>query len=282
VLLSLEEKRQWIETEHKHLSVASQCRLIGLARASYYYEAVKPGEVELLLMKKIDEIYTACPFYGSRKIVIELKKGGYMVNRKRVQGLMREMGLAGIHPGPNTSRRNTEHKVFPYLLKGLKILEPLKVWSTDITFIRLPSGFVYLVAIMDWFSRMVLAYRLSNSLEAAFCLDALEEALKEHGRPEIFNTDQGVQFTCAEFVEAITTRGIRFSMDGKGRALDNIFIERLWRSLKYEEVYLKDYANVNEARKSIGEYFRFYNTKRPHQALAYQTPCEVHRRGKVE
>jgi putative transposase len=166
---------------------------------------MKPGDIALLLMKRIDEIYTACPFYGSRKIVIELKKEGHMVNRKRVQGLMREMGIAGIHPGPNTSRRNAEHKVFPYLLRGLEIIEPLKVWSTDITFIRLPSGFVYLVAIMDWFSRMVLSYRLSNSLEATFCLDALEEALKEHGKPEIFNTDQGVQFTCTEFVEAIIT-----------------------------------------------------------------------------
>ncbi len=243
---------------------------------------MKPGDFELLLMKRIDEIYTEWPFYGSRKIAIQLKKEGHTVNRKRVQGLMRKMGLAGIQPGPNTSRRNPEHKVFPYLLRGLEIMEPLKVWSTDITFIRLPCGFVYLVAIMDWFSRMVLSYRLSNSLEATFCLDALEEALIEHGRPEIFNTDQGVQFTCMEFVEAIITRGIRLSMDGKGRALDNIFIERLWRSLKYEEVYLKDYGSVNEARKSIGEYFRFYNMRRPHQALAYQTPYEVHKRGKIE
>lgn len=233
-------------------------------------------------MRRIDELYTRYPFYGTRKMVIELKKEGYIVNRKRIQGLMRKMGLAGMQPGPNTSKKHPQNQIFPYLLRGLKVLEPLKVWSTDITFIRLSSGFVYLVAVMDWFSRLVLSYRLSNSLETTFCLDALEEALAKHGIPEIFNTDQGVQFTSGEFVKAVLTRGIRFSMDGKGRALDNIFIERLWRSLKYEEVYLKEYANVIEARRSINEYFDFYNTKRPHQLLSYKTPYEVHRRGKIE
>ena len=235
-----------------------------MPRASYYYEPVRPREFDLLLMRRIDELYTQWSFYGSRKMLVELKREGRNVNRKRVQGLMRKMGLAGTQPGPNTSKGHPAHEKFPYLLKGLEIIEPLRVWSTDITFIRSPTGFVYLVAVMDWFSRLVLSYRLSN------------------GTPEIFNTDQGVQFTCREFVEAILTRGIRFSMDGKGRALDNIFTERLWRSLKYEEVYLKDYASVGEARKSIGEYFAFYNTRRPHQSLAYQTPYEVHRKGSIE
>lgn len=197
------------------------------------------------------------------------------MNRKRVQRLMRKMGLAGVHPGPNTYRRNQEHKVFPYLLTGLAVTEPLQLWSTDITTVRLPSGFVYLAAVMDWFSRMVLSYRLSNRLEVVFCLDALEKVLKDYGQTEIFNTDQGVQFTCTEFVEAIMLRGIRFSMDGKGRALDNVFIERLWRSVNYEEVYLKDYVSVSDARKSIGEYFHFYNMERPDQALSYLTPYEV-------
>lgn len=253
-----------------------------MPRASYYYEPVKLKAFDLLLMRRIDEIYTQWPFYGSRKIVWELNQEGHKVNRKRIQGLMRTMGLAGMQPGPNTSKGHSAHKKFPYLLKGLEIMAPLMVWSTDITFIRLPTGFVYLVAVIDWFSRLVLSYRLSNSLETTFCLDALEEALIGYGTPEIFNTDQGVQFTCGEFVEAILTKGIQFSMDGKGRALDNIFIERLWRSLKYEEVYLKDYASVGEARKGIGEYFAFYNTRRPHQSLAYKTPYEVHRRGRIE
>ena len=189
---------------------------------------------------------------------------------------MRKMGLASTQPGPNTSKGHPNHKKFPYLLKGLEMMAPLRVWSTDITFIHLPMGFVYLVAVIDWFSRLVLSYHLSNSLETTFCLEALEEALMSYGTPEFFNTDQGVQFTCGGFVEAILTRGIRLSMDGKGKALDNIFIERLWRSLKYEEVYLKDYASVGEARKCIGEYFAFYNTRRPHQSLGYKTPMEVH------
>jgi len=189
---------------------------------------------------------------------------------------MRTLGLAGTQPGPNTSKPHPEHLKFPYLLNDLVILGPLHVWSTDITYIRLPNGFVYLVAVIDWFSRLVLSYRLSNSLETTFCLDAFEEAIKTYGKPQIFNTDQGVQFTSQEFVNAVLQKSIRFSMDGRGRALDNIFVERLWRSVKYEDVYLQDYQSVPEVRTGLGNYFQFYNTERPHQSLQYKTPYEVH------
>lgn len=235
-----------------------------------------PRALVLVLMRRVDEIYTARPFYGSRKILQELRKEGHSVNRKRVQGIMQDLGLVGNQPGPNTSKSHPEHLKFPYLLRGLEISCPLHVWSTDITYIRLPTGFVYLVAVIDWFSRLVLSYRLSNSLEAAFCLDAFEEAVETYGRPKIFNTDQGVQFSSREFVNAVLGKDIRFSMDGRGRALDNIFVERLWRSVKYEDVYLRDYQSVPEVRTGLGNYFRFYNTERPHQSLRYKTPHEVH------
>jgi putative transposase len=227
-------------------------------------------------MRRIDEIYTAKPFYGSRRITQELRREGHDVNRKRVQGDMRHLGLAGNQPGPNTSKSHPQHLKFPYLLYGLEILKPLHVWSTDITYIRLPNGFVYLVAVIDWFSRLVLAHRLSNSLESALCLEAFEEAIKAYGQPEIFNTDQGVQFTSQEFVHAVLEKDIRFSMDGRGRALDNIFVERLWRSVKYEDVYLREYQDVRETRTGLGNYFRFYNMERLHQSLNYRTPHEVH------
>jgi putative transposase len=227
-------------------------------------------------MRRIDEIYTAWPFYGSRKIAQELKKEGCSINRKHVQRIMRFLGLASNQPGPNTSKPHPEHIKFPYLLKNLSLSSPLEVWSTDITYIRLPNGFVYLVAVIDWFSRIVLSHRLSNSLETSFCLDAFEEAIKCHGRPKIFNTDQGVQFTSQEFVNAVLEKNILFSMDGRGRALDNVFVERLWRSVKYENVYLQDYQSVLEAKAGLNDYFQFYNTKRSHQALAYKTPYEVH------
>jgi putative transposase len=227
-------------------------------------------------MNRVDAIFTARPFLGSRKIAQDLKREGYNVNRKHIQRIMRQLGLAGCQPGPNTSKPHPEHIKFPYLLGNLILGRPLEAWSTDITYIPLPNGFVYLVAIIDWFSRFVLSYRLSNSLETSFCLDALEEALERHGKPEIFNTDQGAQFTSKEFVQAILSRNIRFSMDGRGRALDNVFVERLWRSVKYENVYLQDYQSVPEARTGLAEYFQYYNTKRPHQALKYKTPYEVH------
>lgn len=229
----------------------------------------------MALMRRLDEIHTQHPFFGSRKMVAILQREGYKINRKRIQGLMQQMGLRGEVPSPSTSKSHPQHLKYPYLLSGLSIVRPLQVWSTDITYIRLKDGFLYLTAVIDWFSRLVLSWNLSNSLESAFCLEALEGALL-WGKPEIFNTDQGIQYTSQIFVDAIISRGMRLSMDGKGRALDNIFVERLWRSLKYEEVYLKEYENVREARRGIGNYFAFYNHKRPHQALSYKTPFEIH------
>jgi len=274
--LTVEEKRLWIDDHHTELSIAAQCGLLGIQRSSYYYRDVPVKPSELQLMRRVDEIYTARSFLGSRKIAQELKREGCDVNRKHVQRIMRLLGLASNQPGPNTSKPHPEHIKFPYLLGGLVLVAPLIAWSTDITYIRLPNGFVYLVAVIDWFSRLVLSYRLSNSLETSFCLDALEEAIERHGRPKIFNTDQGVQFTSKEFVQAVIGRDIRFSMDGRGRALDNVFVERLWRSVKYENVYLQDYQSMPEARVGLANYFQYYNTKRPHQALGYKTPHEVH------
>lgn len=230
----------------------------------------------LELMNLLDRQYLATPFYGSRKMTMCLRSLGHPVNRKRVQRLMRLMGLEAIYPKRNLSKRRHDHKVYPYLLKGVDIGRPNFVWSTDITYIRLSSGFLYLTAVMDWFSRYILSWRLSNCLESEFCVEALLEALGNHPPPEIFNTDQGVQFTSENFLDPLLERNIRVSMDSKGRALDNVFVERLWRSLKYEEVYLKEYKTVREARESIGEYFLFYNNKRIHQSLGYQTPQSVH------
>ena len=226
-------------------------------------------------MRLVDEQYTKTPFYGSRKMTAHLQREGHAVNRKRVARLMRQMGLYAIFPGPRLSKGCAEHRKFPYLLRGLKIDRPDQVWCADITYIRMRTGFVYLVAIMDWYSRYVIAWELSITLEARFCVTALEKAL-ESGSPEIFNTDQGVQFTSLDFATVLESAGIRISMDGKGRVFDNIFVERLWRSLKYEEVYLKDYGCVAEARRNLAAYFRFYNRERPHQALEYRTPWEVY------
>lgn len=226
-------------------------------------------------MNLIDEQYTRTTFYGSRKMVIFLEGRGYEINRKRVQRLMREMGIRGVCPGPNTSRRRLEHAVYPYLLRGLSIERPNQVWSADITYIRLIRGFAYLVAILDWFSRYVIAWRLSNSLETAFCMEALEEAL-EKAAPEIFNTDQGCQFTSADFTKLLIVRDVKISMDSRGRAFDNIFNERLWRSVKYEDVYIQGYQTMAEAQPGLKNYFLFYNHERPHQALDYRTPAEVH------
>jgi putative transposase len=234
-------------------------------------------ESDLLYRRLIDEEYTRHPFYGSRKMVIFLKVAGHVVNRKRVQGFMREMGLAGMAPGPKTSRPCPGHKVYPYLLRGVPVVRPNQVWSTDITYIRLERGFVYLVAIIDWYSRRVLSWRISNTMEAVFCVDCLEEALRRHGRPEIFNSDQGAQFTSDVFTGVLKREGITISMDGRGRAFDNIFVERLWRNVKYEDVYLKGYASMGELRIGLGEYFTFYNGERPHQSLAFKTPDAVYR-----
>ena len=275
MFIGLEVKRGWLETEHPVLSLRQQCQLLGINRSSLYYEPVEVEETTLKLMNSIDEQYTKTPFYGSRKILRYLRELGYCVNRKHVQRLMRKMGLYGICPGPNTSKRLREHRIWPYLLKDVQIIRPNQVWSTDITYIRLAKGFLYLVAVLDWYSRYVLAWRLSNSLETSFCLEALDEALTV-GQPEIFNTDQGCQFTSEDFTGRLLSRSIQISMDSRGRALDNIFVERLWRSVKYEDVYLKGYQTVAETQSGLKQYFGFYNSQRYHQSLGYRTPAVVH------
>jgi len=261
------------------VAVVQQCVLAGVSRATIYAQQ-KPRQIdesELLLSRLIDEEYTRHPFYGSRRMVVFLKTAGHSVNRKRVQRLMRQMGLVGMAPGPNTSRRHPEHKVYPYLLRGVPVVRPNHVWSTDITYIRLAHGFAYLVAIIDWYSRRVLSWRISNSMEAVFCVDCLEEALRTHGKPEIFNSDQGAQFTSEAFTGVLKREGILISMDGRGRAFDNIFVERLWRNVKYEDVYLKGYATMGELMVGLAEYFIFYNGERPHQSLGQKTPEVVYR-----
>jgi len=227
-------------------------------------------------MRRIDELHLAFPFYGSRRVARELRGRGLLVNRKRIQRLMRLMGIEAIAPKPNTSRPAPEHPVYPYLLRGLTIDRPNQVWAADITYIPLARGFAYLVVIMDWCSRRVLSWRLSNTPDSAFCVEALEEALRRFGCPAIFNTDQGAQFTASDFTAPLLARGVKISMDGKGRCIDNVFVERLWRSLKYEEVYLKDYDDLVEARAGIRAYFEFYNDRRRHQALGHQTPASFY------
>jgi putative transposase len=249
--------------------------LLDISRSGLYYQPVGISEEDLTLMKLIDRQYLATPFYGARKIAAWLKGQGRMVNRKRVQRLMRVMGLHVIYRRPRTSLPAPDHKIYPYLLRDMKITRPNQVWAADITYIPMARGFLYLVAIIDWYSRYVLSWRLSNTLDAGFCVEALEEALRK-GRPEIFNTDQGSQFTGEAFTGLLKQRGIRISMDGKGSYNDNLFIERLWRSVKYEEVYLKAYQDAREARIGLGNYFRFYNTERPHQTHGYRTPAEVY------
>lgn len=258
------------------LSVRRQCEILALNRSSLYYESVGPDPEELDLMRHIDELHLECPFYGSRRISRELRTKGLVVNRKRVQRLMRIMGLEAVAPKPNTSKPAPEHPVYPYLLRNLSVNRPNQVWAADITYIPLARGFAYLVAIMDWYSRRVLAWRLSNSLDTAFCVEALEDALARFGQPKIFNTDQGSQFTAEAFTQVLLARGIKISMDGKGRCLDNVFVERLWRSLKYEEVYLNEYDDLVDGRVGIGRYFVFYNGRRPHQSLGYQTPASFY------
>lgn len=273
--MSLTAKKQWLKTGDSDLSMRRRCELLGINRSSLYYQAAKLDEETLTLMNLIDEQYTRTPFYGSRRMTAHLRRQKYLINRKRVQRLMERMGLEAVFPGPNTSRRSQEHRVYPYLLKGLDITRPNQVWSTDITYIRLWRGFLYLVAILDWYSRFVLAWRFSNTLDSRFCVEALEASF-EFGMPDIFNTDQGAQFTSEEFTKRLLNRRIAISMDSRGRALDNVFIERLWRSVKYEEVYLNDYQTVEDAQVGIGRYFDFYNGERFHQSLGYRTPREVH------
>jgi putative transposase len=262
---------------NEDVSVRRQCELLNVSRSGLYYESVGTNAEELGLMRRLDELHLQRPFYGSRKISLALSSEGRTVNRKCVQRFMRLMGLESMAPKPNTSRAAPEHPVYPYLLRNLEISRADQVWATDITYIPLAHGFAYLVAIMDWHSRRVLSWRLSNTFDSSFCVEALHEALARFGQPEIFNTDQGSQFTADVFTRVLRDAGIKISMDGKGRCIDNVFVERLWRSLKYEEVFLHAYENLREARAGIARYFEFYNHERRHQALGYQTPDDFYR-----
>jgi putative transposase len=273
--LTVDEKRELIDPAHKELSVRRQCDLLDLYRSNIYYTPAMVSGDTLQIMNRIDEIFTESPFYGSRKVREALRREGRVIGRERVQSLMRKMGLSAIYPKPKLSKKDAAHSKYPYLLRNVRIIRPDQVWSTDITYIRMQQGFLYLVAILDWFSRYVLSWRLSNSLDTSFCIEALEEAL-EKGCPDIFNTDQGSQFTSDDFTGILRGKGIAISMDGRGRAFDNIFTERLWRTVKYEEVYIKGYQVPRDAQTGLGEYFPFYNNRRYHQALAYKTPHEVH------
>lgn len=263
-----------IDRESNTITVTRQAELLGIARSTVYYQPVL-DTYSLELMHQIDKQYTKTPFYGSRRIAQALKRKGYPVNRKRVQRLMRLMGIEAIYPGPNTSRPHPGHKIYPYLLRGRQITQVNEVWGADITYIGLRHGWLYLVAIMDWMSRYVLSWELSTTLEVDFCIRALEKALSL-AIPEIFNSDQGSQFTSVDFIKKLQQRGIQISMDGRGRAMDNVFTERLWRSIKYEEVYIKNYQTVREAKEGISKYMAFYNQERPHQSLDYRTPFEVY------
>ena len=258
------------------ISVRRQCKLLALARSTFYYIVKKNLDENLKLMRLIDECHLELPFYGSRRIVAWLKDKGQVVNRKRVVRLMRIMGLEALYPKKKLSLSNQEHKVYPYLLRGLSIDAPNQVWATDITYIPMSKGFVYLVAIIDWYSRRVLTWRLSNTMDTSFCKDALEEAIELYGTPDIFNTDQGSQFTSSEFTQVLKDNGIKISMDGKKAWVDNVIIERLWRSVKYEEVYLKAYENMEHARTSLKSYFEFYNQRRGHQSLDRRKPNDVY------
>ena len=268
-------KRALIEPDHPQLSVRRQCELVGLNRASYYYTPAQESELNLRLMRLIDEQYTRTPFYGWPRMTAYLRRQGHGVNAKRVRRLMTLMGLQAVGPKRRTTVPAVGHKIYPYLLRNLPITHPNQVWSADITYLPLVHGFMYLVAVIDWYSRYVLAWQLANTLDELFCLEALDQALAQ-GQPDIFNTDQGTQFTAQAFTGRLAAANIRISMDGRGRALDNVFVERLWRSVKYEHVYLHEYATVPELEQGLRQYFTFYNHERLHQSLAYRTPAEVH------
>ena len=280
-------RRGWIDMgglEDGGLAVSRQCALLGVHRSGVYAHRhdriAEPSELDQKLLRLIDAEYTKRPFYGSRRMVVMLRAQGYAVSRKRVQRLMGVLGLAGMLPGPHTSKPHPEHKIYPYLLRGLAIVRPNHVWSSDITYVRLAHGFAYLVAIIDWYSRRVLSWRLSNTMDTGFCIDCLEDARRHHGRPEIFNTDQGAQFTSLAFTQVLRDAGVSISMDGRGRALDNVFVERLWRNVKWEDIYPKGYETLSELFMGLSEYFPFYNGERPHQGLSYRTPDDVHVSGK--
>jgi putative transposase len=264
-----------VERDHAEISVRRQCELLGIQRSGLYYEPAGESSENLWLMRLLDEQYTRAPFYGSRRMTEWLATQGQVVNRKRVSRLMALMGIEAVYPKPKLSQPGEGHRIYPYLLRGTTVARVNQVWSTDITYIRMAQGFLYLVAVMDWFSRFVLSWSLSLTMEVAFCVEALKRALRRW-QPDVFNSDQGSQFTSEKFTGELAERQIAISMDGQGRCMDNIFVERLWRSLKYEEVYLKDYASVPEARAGIARYFRFYNHERLHQSLGYRTPAAIY------
>jgi len=265
-----------IDFQDPIVSVSQQCRLLNLSRSSVYYQTVEIAPQDLILMRLIDEQYLKTPFYGSRSMTRHLRRLGYRLNRKHLQRLMRLMGIEAIYPKPKTSRPLPEHKVYPYLLRDMNIDHPNQVWAADITYIPMTRGFMFLVAVMDWYSRKVLSFRLSNTLDTDFCLEAVEEAIRTYGPPEIFNTDQGAQFTSRAFTGLLDQHQIRISMDGRGRVQDNIFIERLWWTIKYQYLYLRSFDNGSDLRIGPEEWFRFYNQERPHQTFAHLTPDEVY------
>lgn len=265
-----------VEPDHPRLSVVKQCNLLSISRSSLYYEAKGEAPINLKLMRLIDEQFLETPYYGARQMARHLRRQGYWVNRKRVRRLMLKMGIMAIYQKPNTSKPHPEHKTYPYLLRGLDIQEPNQVWCADVSYIPMRRGFLYLVAIMDWASRKVLSWRLSNTLDADFCVEALEEAMAKYGRPAIFNTDQGSQFTSLDFTQALKDAGVKISMDGKGRWMDNVMIERLWRSLKYECIYLNAFETGSQAKDGIGKWFYRYNKERPHSSLDDKTPYEAY------
>lgn len=273
--LSVSKKCELIEANNDMIGISRQCELLGLTRSRYYYRPCSESLENLRIMHRIDEIFTEHPYFGVARITHCLRREGLDVNPKRIRRLMRSMGLQAIYPKPNLSKNDPQHIVFPYLLRGVRIEKPDHVWSTDITYVRMEGGFAYLVAVIDWYSRYVLSWELSNSLDVHFCLSALEESLTIR-QPSIFNTDQGSQFTSKEFTKMLLHHKIAISMDGKGRALDNVFVERLWRSVKYENIYLKGYTTMPEAHEGLTAYFDFYNNTRPHQSLDYQTPADVY------
>lgn len=271
--LSRDERLGLVDRTHEELSLSMQTQLLGLNRTSLYYQPVQPSEEEVALKHRIDQLYTDHPYYGSRRITGQLKREGLEVNRKAVMRHMHEMGIAAVYPGPNLSKRAHQAAIYPYLLKHVTASYPNHVWGLDITYIRLRHNWLYLVAILDWYSRYVLAWELDQTMQVGFVLEAMQRALA-HGRPVICNSDQGSQFTSTPYLNLLKEHEVQISMDGRGRALDNIFTERLWRTIKYEEVYLKDYSSPREARQNLTEYLQFYNERRIHQALEYQTPAE--------
>ena len=275
---AVDQKRALVEPDYPHLSICRQCELLDLNRSTYYLPPATASEEDLRLMRLIDRQFLATPFYGSRRMAECLKRTGEAVNRKRVQRLMTLMGLEALHPKPRTTATAPGAKAYPYLLRDRKLTRVDEVWSSDITYVPMRRGFMYLTAVIDWYSRYVLSWRLSNTLDGGFCLEALDEALAR-GKPEIFNTDQGSQFTAREYTGRLEEAGIAVSRDGRGRALDNVFVERLWRSVKYEDIYIKDYELVPELVSGLTAYFQFYDEDRPHQSLDYRTPGEVYRAG---